>query len=211
MVCASLLLDSQLCVQWCRFKRLCQRTGWKNILVTLSLSHQLWIAWKFESAIANMVAPTAGRVSLKENITPSHKLYAMLSTFMTQPTASLQVEWLQAFRFKGLTYDIGCHFKIAAQGAVEGACLLHCIRLVDVSAGWKCILLYKSLNLLPQRLVPAPLQALHGKGSMYVDGKSPYGPSKKVSCLSTVDVQLCKLVRPPISINPSGTCLLLEF
>ena len=44
---------------YCGFKRLCQRTSFKNILVTMSTQHQRWLAYRFTMDLIDIGQPVA--------------------------------------------------------------------------------------------------------------------------------------------------------
>ena len=178
-----------------RFKRLCQRTSWKNILVTLSLSHQLWLAWRFETNIPNMCKPEPLRLIQKEMIEKSHKLHsALFKAIRLKKENVIDVEfnvvWLEGVKFQGLEYKIGGHLKIANGREVHAASLVHVLQ-VQVHASQEYILIYHMLLRLAREAVPSQALQLYGASSWYVS--TNLSTKKRVSCLSFVDIHRCTM------------------
>ena len=198
--------------QW--FKRLCQRTSWKNILVTLSMSHQLWIAWKLEAELPNMTEPVIGTVITEEPIATTSKFHALVCTAMKlqlcERTLPLPCKWVSGFKYHGSNFKMspGSYFKIATSRTVNAALLEGCI---DVTCGpgvTQLVLVYKCLQRVPHKDVSPSIVSVYGRQSWFFDKRSLAVGKKQISSLSFVDIKLCKLVKCE---HPGNWCMLIEF
>jgi hypothetical protein len=167
--------------------------------VTLSQSHQLWLAWRFESEIPNMTVPTALKLTLKESVDSNHKLHRALCSVIRVQNVSmadvdLEASWLEGMTYQGSAYKVGCHVKMADQRQVIAATILN-VLAITVKGGQVYVLIYKELPRLQCDAVPREVLRLHGKAVWYVHNQHLHAQAKKkISCASYIDLQPCKLL-----------------
>jgi len=104
--------------QW--FKRLCNRTSWKNIMFTMAEQHQKWIAFKM-SMFGKADASTAPLVLTRRTNakilvdSPMHKLFGKWIHLVgcTVAPSVYDVIWIEKMRFLGNTYKANASYCMA--------------------------------------------------------------------------------------------------
>ena len=95
-------------VHWCRFKRLCQRTSFKNILYTMANQHQRWLAYKFSMDLIDVKHPFSTELlteAIISNTKQSALFKALLRAMMClHEPMSLQLQYFKKVSYQGFLY-----------------------------------------------------------------------------------------------------------
>jgi hypothetical protein len=91
--------------QW--FKKLCNRTSWKNIMFTLDSAHQMMIAWKFDTEFHDAVSllPIPTKVGIKQQVTIGSIMHRRLVALqIASSSAAVTITWIERMSFQGFEY-----------------------------------------------------------------------------------------------------------